>query len=50
MISILDTRVSSRVDRARDPLFSFVSQEALKRPTYKAFINLLDNYETSTGI
>ncbi len=37
------------LDRARDPLFVFVSEEALRRPTYKAFISLLDNYETSTG-
>ena len=45
----LDTRSRARVDRARDPLFEFVSDEALSRPTYKTFISLLDNYETSTG-
>ena len=27
----------------------FVKDEALRRPTYRSFIALLDNYETSTG-
>ena len=26
-----------------------MSEDVLKRPTYKSFISLLDNYETSTG-
>ena len=43
------TRTSWREDKAKDPLFTWVSEEALKRPTYKSFISLLDNYETSTG-
>jgi len=36
-------------DKAEDPLFSFVDKDALKRPTYKAFIALLDNYKAETG-
>ena len=36
-------------DKAKDPLFTWVKDEALCRPTYKSFIALLDNYETSTG-
>lgn len=43
------TRTSWREDKAKDPLFTWVSEEALKRPTYRSFISLLDNYETSTG-
>ena len=36
-------------DMARDPLFTFVDPSVLARPTFKSFIALLDNYETSTG-
>lgn len=36
-------------DKAEDPLFSFVDKEALRRPTYKAFMALLDNYKAQTG-
>lgn len=51
----LDTQGRTRFsydgpDRARDPLFSWVQEEALNRPTYKAFIKLLDNYESDTGV
>ena len=38
-----------RDDKAKDPLFTWVKDEALRRPTYKSFVALLDNYETSTG-
>lgn len=38
------------VDQARDPLFEMVSEEALQKPTIKAFIALLDNYATQTGV
>ena len=34
----------------KDPLFSWVDEEALRRPTYHTFIKLLDNYETETGV
>ncbi|XP_030633133.1 poly(U)-specific endoribonuclease-C [Chanos chanos] len=38
-------------DRARSPLFSYVNEEKLKTiPTYAHFMNLLDNYEMSTGV
>jgi len=36
-------------DSAADPLFTFVDKDALNRPTYKAFVKLLDNYEANTG-
>ncbi|XP_042353313.1 poly(U)-specific endoribonuclease-C-like isoform X2 [Plectropomus leopardus] len=38
-------------DRARAPLFTYVNEDKLKSiETYSHFINLLDNYETSTGV
>ncbi|XP_017266459.1 poly(U)-specific endoribonuclease-C [Kryptolebias marmoratus] len=38
-------------DRANAPLFTYVNEEKLKGiETYEHFINLLDNYETSTGV
>lgn len=37
-------------DRAEDPLFARVDRSVFQRPTYKAFIALLDNYESSTGV
>lgn len=36
-------------DKADDPLFTHVDHSALSRPTYKAFIALLDNYKAETG-
>ncbi|KAI1905433.1 hypothetical protein AGOR_G00016130 [Albula goreensis] len=37
-------------DRARAPLFSYVNEDKLRSlETYAHFINLLDNYEMSTG-
>ena len=36
-------------DKADDPLFTYVDNNALSRPTYKAFIALLDNYISETG-
>eukprot|EP00057_Strongylocentrotus_purpuratus_P032820 XP_788965.1 PREDICTED: poly(U)-specific endoribonuclease-A [Strongylocentrotus purpuratus] len=38
------------VDQAKDPLFTFVTEEALQKPTFKAFVALLDNYATETGV
>ena len=43
------TWASDRRDKADDPLFSYVDPACLARPTFKLFIALLDNYETSTG-
>ncbi|XP_048123723.1 poly(U)-specific endoribonuclease-C-like isoform X1 [Alosa alosa] len=38
-------------DSARDPLFSYVDEDKLRTiETYAHFINLLDNYEMSTGV
>lgn len=38
-------------DRAREPLFTYVNEDKLKHiETYAHFINLLDNYEHSTGV
>lgn len=37
-------------DGAREPLFTWVDRNALRRPTYRAFIALLDNYEAKTGV
>ncbi|KAM4605020.1 uridylate-specific endoribonuclease C-like [Polymixia lowei] len=38
-------------DKARAPLFSYVNEDKLKSiETYAHFINLLDNYEMSTGV
>jgi len=36
-------------DNAEDPLFTSVDTQAFRRPTYKAFIALLDNYTAQTG-
>jgi poly(U)-specific endoribonuclease len=37
-------------DGASEPLFTMVDTRALRRPTYQAFINLLDNYIAETGM
>jgi poly(U)-specific endoribonuclease len=36
-------------DGASDPLFTSVNESVLERPTYKAFIKLLDNYCAEAG-
>ena len=36
-------------DVADGPLFKFVAADVLERPTWAAFIALLDNYEASAG-
>lgn len=36
-------------DGAKHPLFKRVDRDALRRPTYKAFIALLDNYNAQVG-
>jgi len=36
-------------DFAEDPLFTHVDASALRRPTYKTFIALLDNYSAEVG-
>lgn len=37
-------------DAARDPLFTYVDAKVFERPTYKAFLALLDNYTSATGV
>jgi len=37
-------------DQAEDPLFEYVNPEVFERPTFKAFVNLLDNYSSETGV
>jgi len=37
-------------DASSYPLFSYVNSDILEKPTYKAFIRLLDNYQKTTGI
>lgn len=39
-----------REDKAKDPLFTYVNPSVFQKPTFKRFISLLDNYETSTGV
>eukprot|EP00980_Cylindrotheca_fusiformis_P008574 scaffold1820_cov129-Cylindrotheca_fusiformis.AAC.15 len=36
-------------DNASDPLFTYVDKSALRRPTYRTFMDLLDNYKSQTG-
>ncbi|RYH29737.1 hypothetical protein EON65_07565 [archaeon] len=42
-------RVYDEGDMAADPLFAFVDPKALQKPTYAAFVALLDNYIASLG-
>jgi poly(U)-specific endoribonuclease len=37
-------------DKAEDPLFDYLDQSVLRRPTYAAFVSLLDNYSAETGV
>lgn len=37
-------------DAARDPLFEYVDPDCFERPTYAAFVALLDNYASETGV
>ncbi|KAM3935988.1 uridylate-specific endoribonuclease [Leptodactylus fuscus] len=36
-------------DLCEEPLYKYVNKDLFKKPTYKAFITLLDNYERKTG-
>ncbi|XP_072539173.1 uridylate-specific endoribonuclease A [Salminus brasiliensis] len=48
---ISDSETSAKQDLAPLPLFSRVNEDSLfSKPTYKAFIALLDNYERNTGV
>jgi len=37
-------------DRAKEPLISYVNEDLFERETYKRFYDLLDNYESNTGV
>lgn len=41
---------TTREDLCDEPLYQFVNEELFKKPTYAAFLNLLDNYDRKTGI
>uniref|UniRef100_A0A8D0VGZ3 Uridylate-specific endoribonuclease n=1 Tax=Sus scrofa TaxID=9823 RepID=A0A8D0VGZ3_PIG len=38
-----------QVDRCPEPLFTYVNEKLFSKPTYAAFINLLNNYQRATG-
>lgn len=37
------------MDRCPEPLFKYVNEKLFSKPTYAAFINLLNNYQRATG-
>lgn len=37
-------------DQAKDPLFKSLNESIWEKPTYAAFMKILDNYEKETGI
>ncbi|XP_040834971.1 LOW QUALITY PROTEIN: poly(U)-specific endoribonuclease [Ochotona curzoniae] len=46
---ISPSETGDRVDRCPEPLFSYVNEELFSKPTYAAFIRLLNNYQPATG-
>ncbi|KAM9073224.1 uridylate-specific endoribonuclease isoform 1-T1 [Megaptera novaeangliae] len=46
---ISPSETSDQVDRCPEPLFTYVNKKLFSKPTYAAFINLLDNYQRATG-
>ncbi|XP_043098409.1 LOW QUALITY PROTEIN: poly(U)-specific endoribonuclease-A-like [Puntigrus tetrazona] len=46
---ISSSETSSKDDHSSHPLFKQVSSTLLSKPTYKALLNLLDNYKRMTG-
>lgn len=51
---VLNLQQGKKAYEARDcaklPLFTFVDEKALQRPTYASFVALLDNYAAHTGV
>ncbi|XP_029450979.1 poly(U)-specific endoribonuclease [Rhinatrema bivittatum] len=45
----LTSHTGGKDDYAPDPLYSHVNTELFSKPTYKCFIELLDNYDRKTG-
>jgi len=43
-------RVYDKGDFADDPLFTFVDERVFSKPTFRAFVALLDNYVAETGV
>ncbi|XP_055973876.1 uridylate-specific endoribonuclease [Sorex fumeus] len=46
---ISPSQTGEQVDRSPEPLFTYVNEKLFSKPTYAAFINLLNNYERRTG-
>nr|XP_008257567.2 uridylate-specific endoribonuclease [Oryctolagus cuniculus] len=46
---ISPSETGDRVDRCPEPLFSYVNEKLFSKPTYAAFIRLLNNYQPATG-
>nr|XP_012029782.2 poly(U)-specific endoribonuclease isoform X2 [Ovis aries] len=46
---ILPSETRDQVDRCPEPLFTYVNEKLFSKPTYAAFINLLNNYQRATG-
>ncbi|CAN9511649.1 unnamed protein product [Ophioblennius macclurei] len=47
---VSDSQTSAKVDYSSKPLFSYVDENALfSKPTYAAFLSVLDNYNRLTG-
>ncbi|KAB0402630.1 hypothetical protein E2I00_000840 [Balaenoptera physalus] len=46
---ISPSETSDQVDRCPEPLFTYVNKKLFSKPTYAAFINLLNNYQRATG-
>ncbi|XP_004693235.1 PREDICTED: poly(U)-specific endoribonuclease isoform X2 [Condylura cristata] len=46
---ISPSEAGDQVDRCPEPLFTYVNEKLFSKPTYAAFINLLNNYQRATG-
>ncbi|KAI5930116.1 uridylate-specific endoribonuclease isoform X4 [Manis javanica] len=46
---ILPSETGDQVDLCPEPLFTYVNEQLFSKPTYAAFINLLNNYQRATG-
>uniref|UniRef100_A0A8C0T805 Uridylate-specific endoribonuclease n=1 Tax=Canis lupus familiaris TaxID=9615 RepID=A0A8C0T805_CANLF len=46
---ISPSEARDQVDRCPEPLFTYVNEKLFSKPTYAAFINLLNNYQRATG-
>ncbi|XP_049550037.1 uridylate-specific endoribonuclease [Orcinus orca] len=46
---ISPSEARDQVDRCPEPLFTYVNEKLFSKPTYAAFINLLDNYQRAVG-